>query len=118
MAGHDSDAEAEFRRVMTSSAKRIMSGGERPYDAGIDLMGQLIPILTEADFAGVAYRMWGFLTDGIDGPPRYARGLSEQEIEDLMRLAAHEWLSLEPSPQEVRRYFNRWEEWPDSLAAP
>jgi hypothetical protein len=26
------------------------------------------------------------------------------------RLAAHEWLSLEPSPQEVRRYFNRWEE--------
>lgn len=114
----DPDAEAEFLRVMTSSAERIMSGEERPYDVGIGLMGELMPMLTEADFAGVAYRMWGFLTDGIDGPAQYARGLSEREIEDLMRLAAHEWLSLEPSPQELRRYFDRWEDWPDSLGTP
>jgi hypothetical protein len=103
---------------MTSSAERIMSGDERPYDVGIGLMGELIPMLTKADLAGVAYRMWGFLTDGIDGPPRYVRGLSEREIADIMRLAANEWLSLAPSPQELRRYFDRWEERPDSLGMP
>lgn len=65
-------------------------GDERPYDVGISLMGQLGPVLTEADYAGAAYSMWGFLTDGIDGPPRYAPGLSEAETEDLMRLAASE----------------------------
>jgi hypothetical protein len=74
-----------------------MSGDERPYDVGIGLTGELGSMLTEVEFAGVAYRMWGFLTDGIGGPPRYARGLSGREIEDLTRLAAHEWLSLEPS---------------------
>lgn len=59
--------------------------------------------------------MWGFLTDGIDGPPRYARGLSEVQVEDLMRQAAAEWLELDPNPDELRRYFDRWHEWPDSL---
>ena len=118
MAEHDGDAEAKFRRIMTNSAKRVLSGDERPYDVGISLMGELGALPTEADFAGSAYRMWGFLTDGIDGPPRYARGLSDPEIEDLMRLAAHEWLSLEPSSQELRRYFDRWEDWPESLGTP
>jgi hypothetical protein len=116
MTERNKNADAEFRRVMTNSAKRLLSGDQRPYEVGIRLMGELVPMLSEAEFAGAAYHMWGFLTDGIDGPPRYARGLSEQEIENLMRLAAREWLSLASSPEELRRYFDRWEKWPDSLA--
>jgi hypothetical protein len=78
-------------------------------------MSELIPLFTEADFAGAACHMWDFLTDGIDGPPRYARSLSEPETENLMRLAAHEWLLMKPSPDELRRYLTRWENWPVSL---
>jgi len=99
---------------MTGTARRILRGDDSPYDVGMGLMSDLIPVL-EADFAGAAYAMWGFLTDGMDGPPPYARGLSDAEIEDLMRLAAREWLELDPSPDELRRYFSRWDGWPDSL---
>lgn len=76
-------------------------------------MRELGRVLTEADYAGAAYEMWGWLTDGIDGPPAYARQLTSQQIEDLMRLAASEWLALDPKPEHLRRYFERWRNWPD-----
>jgi hypothetical protein len=110
-----SNVDARFRQIMTDAAHRILHGDDIPYSLGMDLMAGLGPVLDGADFAGAAYCMWGFLTDGIDGPAPYARGLSESEIEDLMRLAAREWLDLDPNPYELRRYFSRWDDWPDSL---
>jgi hypothetical protein len=119
--GSDSrDANVEFMRVMRAGAERIVSGDERPYDVGMSLMADLNSLFTaegpDPDYAGRAYNVWGFLTDGVDGPPRYARGLTESEVEDLMRQAASEWLALsDPSGDELSRYFDRWDDWPDSL---
>lgn len=109
-------ADAELLRLLNLGAQRILAGDERPYDAGMALMGVLTaPMVNGAEFGGAAHTMWAELTDGIDGPPRYARGLSETEIEGLMRQAAAEWLILEPVPAELRRYFDRWRNWPESL---
>ena len=80
-------------------------------------MGELGPVLTEADYAGAAYEIWGWLTDGIDGPPAYARGQTRDQIEDLMRQAASEWLALASRPDDLRGYFDRWRGWPDFAAA-
>jgi hypothetical protein len=113
-----SDADARFCEIVNDAARRILRGDDSPYDVGMHLMSDLVPVLQSADFAGTAYAMWGFLTDGIDGPAPYTRGLSEDEIENLMRLAAREWLDLDPRPDELRRYFARWEHWPDSLREP
>jgi hypothetical protein len=109
------DADATFRRVMTTSAQRILAGDEKPYDVALGIMGELLPLLEDASYAGAAYNMWGFLTDGIDGPPSYARGLSEREVEDLMRQAATEWQSLGITAEAMQHYFDRWQDWPDSL---
>ena len=80
-------------------------------------MVELGPVLTVADYAGAAYEMWGWLTDGIDGPPAYARGQTRDQIEDLMRQAASEWLAVGPRPDEIRGYFDRWRSWPDFATA-
>ena len=102
-------------RLMTVSAERMVGGYEAPYEIGMRLLADLASLL-EADHAGKGYAVWGFLTDGIDGPPPYARGLSEPQIEDLMRQAAREWLALpDPADDELTRYFERWDNWPDSL---
>ena len=108
--------DVELLRVLNQGAQRVLSNEARPYDVGIALMGELMaPMMDGAEFAGTAYTMWGELTDGIDGPPRYARGLDEGEIEDLMRQAATEWLALDPSSENMRIYFERWHLWPESL---
>lgn len=106
--------DQRFRRIMTEAAHRILAGTKSPYEIGIELLGDLAgpELLDKSDFAGAAYMMWGSLTDGIDGPPRYAQGRSESEILDLMRLAAREWLDLEPTPENVHAYLLRWEDWP------
>ena len=70
-----------------------------PCHEGMRLMEELGPVLTQADFAGAAYAIWGWLTDGIDGPPAYARGQTPGQIEALMRQAASEWLALDPQPR-------------------
>jgi hypothetical protein len=113
----DREANAEFLRIMSTSTQRMLAGEERPYDVGMRLLGDLGPVLTTADYAGAAYSVWGFLTDGIDGPETYARGLTPGQIEDLMRQAAAEWLALEPSQNELEHYFARWSDWPDSVAS-
>jgi Bacterial low temperature requirement A protein (LtrA) len=102
------DADAAFRHVMAASAQRIFAGEEKPYDVGLGIMGELLSLLKAASYAGAAYYMWGFLTDGVDGPRSYARGLSEWQIEELMRRAAAEWLALGPTSEDVQRYFDRW----------
>lgn len=117
MSSNLSPADLRFRQIMTDAARRILTS-ESPYDLAIGLMGDLSEVLTTADFSGGAYAMWGWLTDGLDGPPRYARGLTDGEIEGLMRLAAKEWLSLDLSSASVRRYLARWEDWPDSVRQP
>jgi hypothetical protein len=61
------DADAAFRHVMAASAQRILAGEEKPYDVGLGIMGELLPLLKDASYAGAAYYMWGFLTDGVDG---------------------------------------------------
>jgi hypothetical protein len=115
MSSNLSPGDLRFRQIMNDAARRI-AVSESPYDLAIGLMGDLArEVLTTADFSGGAYAMWGWLTDGLDGPPRYARGLTGDEIEDLMRLAAKEWLDLDLSPESVRRYLARWEDWPDSV---
>lgn len=100
---------------MTEAARRILDTDGSPYDQGMQLMADLVLSVPESAGFGAADLMWASLTDGIDGPDRLARELSEAEIEDLMRLAAREWLELDPSEAELRRYFARWEDWPDSL---
>jgi hypothetical protein len=110
------DANAEFMRIMTASAEAMLTEAVRPYEVAMRLLGALGPVLSEADFAGSAYYVWGFLTDGIDGPDRYARGLTEAQIEDLMRQAATEWLALPGTPEATAQYFERWSDWPDSLS--
>lgn len=112
-----SPADLRFRQIMTDAARRILTS-DSPYDLAIGLMGDLGEVLTTADFSGGAYAMWGWLTDGLDGPLRYARGLTDAEIEDLMRLAAKEWLDLDLSSTSVRRFLARWEDWPDSVRQP
>jgi len=113
-----SSADLRFRQIMTAAARRMLMS-ESPYDLAIRLMGELAEeVLTTADFSGGAYAMWGWLTDGLDGPPSYARGLTDAEIENLMRQAAKEWLDLDLSSASVRRYLARWEDWPDSVRQP
>ena len=101
---------------MTASARRLTGGAVAPYEEGMRLMSELTPLLAEADHSGAAYKVWGELTDGIDGGPRYARGQTPEQIEDLMRQAASEWLALDPHADELRRYFERWLTWPDFAA--
>jgi hypothetical protein len=110
------DPDARFMQVMTASARSLAYGSEAPYEAGIRLTSDLQPLLAEADYAGAAYEVWAWLTDGIDGGPRYARGQTSEQIEDLMRQAASEWLALDPRPDQLRRYFERWRNWPDFAA--
>lgn len=110
------DLDARFMQIMTASARRVAGGTVAPYEEGIRLMGQLVPFLPEVENAGAAYVVWGDLTDGIDGPPAYARGQTPEQIEDLMRQAASEWLALDPRADELRRYFERWRNWPDFAA--
>lgn len=112
-----SPADLRFRQIMADAAGRIMTS-ESPYELGMELMGELHEVLSTADLSGRAYLLWGALTDGIDGGPRFARGLTHGEIEGLMRLAAEEWLDLDISMVSVRRYFARWEDWPDSVREP
>lgn len=111
-------ADLRFRQIMNDAARRILNTDESPYDVGIQLMGDLGEVLTTADFSGGAYAMWGCLTDGIDGPPSYSRGLSEPEILQLMHLAAREWLDMDPTAENVRAYLSRWEDWPESVRRP
>ena len=101
---------------MTARATAMLAGDQRPYEVAMRLLGDLGPVLQEADYAGAASYEWGCLTDGIDGPPRYARGLTEAEIEELMRQAASEWLKLEPTQANLETYFERWNGWPESVA--
>jgi hypothetical protein len=108
--------DERFKQIMTASARRMISTGDSPYDEGMRLMGELGQVLGEADFAGAAYEIWGFLTDGIDGPPAYAREQTRDQIEALMRQAASEWLALDPRPDELGQYFDRWRVWPDFSA--
>lgn len=118
MSDNLSPADLRFRQIMTDAARLIVDS-ESPYDLAIGLMGDLAGEgVTAADLSGGAFAMWGWLTDGIDGPPRYSRGLTDAEIEDLMRLAAKEWLELDPSKANVRRYLERWQDWPDSVRQP
>jgi hypothetical protein len=110
------DPNERFMQAMTASARRLTGGAVAPYEEGMRLMSELTPLLAEAACSGAAYRVWGELTDGIDGPPRYARGQTPEQIEDLMRQAASEWLALDPPAGELRRYFERWLTWPDFVA--
>lgn len=59
--------------------------------------------------------MWGWLTDDLDRPPSYARGLTHAEIEDLTRLAANGWPDLDPSSAAIPRHLACWDDWPDSV---
>lgn len=105
--------EAELIEILTASARRISSGVEPPYEGGMRLTGQLGHVLEKYYYAGHAFAVWAELTDGIDGPSACARGLTPEQILDLMRVAATEWLALDPQPESVRRYLDRWRSWPD-----
>lgn len=101
---------------MADSARAMLAGDHCPYDVAVRLLGDLGPVLTTADYSGSAAYVWDFLTDGIDGPPRCARGLTEAGIESLMRQAASEWLELQPSPEILAAYVERWSDWPESVS--
>ena len=94
----DGEVDGEFLRRMNAIAQQIAAGREGPYDLGMRLMGEMVDLYPD-QYALAACWMWGFLTDGIDGPPHYAQGLSKPEFEDLMRQAAVEWLALDPTPK-------------------
>jgi hypothetical protein len=111
------DPNEQFTQAMTASARRLAGGAVAPDEEGMRLMSELTPLLAEAAYSGAAYKVWGELTDGIDGPPGYARGQTPEQIEDLMRQAASEWLALDPHAGEPRRDFERWRTWPDFAAA-
>ena len=91
----------------------MLTGAESPYDVTRDLMYDLHSMT--ADFSNEIFAMWGWLTDGMDGPPAYARGLTQQQLERLMRQAAQEWLDLDLSADNVRTYLARWDGWPESV---
>ncbi len=57
MATESGDPDARFIQIMTASARRLADGSVAPYEEGIRLMGQLIPILPEVDYAGTAYEV-------------------------------------------------------------
>lgn len=116
MSSHLSHADLRFRQIMTDASRRLLARDEPPYEIGIRLMGDLGEPIT-AEHSGGAMAMWGWLTDGIDGPPAYSRGLTHAEIEDLMRQAAAEWLELDLSPESIADYLERWEGWPNSVRA-
>ena len=116
------DCYEQLRRVVNRPVIRLAKGAERSYDLACELAGALMQLSIELHKDGQpnglavdAYSMWSALTDGIDGPQRYARGLTVGEIEELMRLAAKEWRELDASPDAVRTYLTRWENWPDSV---
>lgn len=112
-----SAADIRFRQLVTEAAERIRTE-DSPYDSGMQLMGDIVhEVIFTADHAGGTYLMWAELTDGIDGPPPFARGLDQAQIEQLMRQAAVEWLELEHTSANVRRYLDRWGGWPDSVTS-
>jgi hypothetical protein len=116
MVVEGTDAEADFLGIMTIRCREMESRAEPPYEVGIRLMLALQPLMAHSGYASDAYLVWGSLTDALDGPPNYARGLTHPQVEGLMRSAASEWLALTPRPVELDRYFLRWRDWPDSLA--
>ena len=122
MVDREGDCYEPFRPVMNDAAIRVATSTERPYDLACELAGSLLDLSAELldrgrpnGLAVDAYLLWSALTDGIDGPPRYARGVTAGEVEELMRLAAKEWLRIDGSPNAVRTYLARWEDWPDSV---
>lgn len=117
--GAESAANEEaFRDEMTESAQSMLRSESAPYEVGIALWSSMLRKVGHkdaAEFTHRAWHMWGFLTDALDGPPNYRRGLSSSEVESLMRLAAQEWLETPGDRDSIERYFDRWDEWPDSI---
>jgi len=105
----------------------MVSGDQRPYDVAVDLLTIELRAVGPAQpgalrvlhgFHRDASLLWGFLADAVDGPPSYSRGLTAQQVEDLMRRAASEWLAMDPTFDAVRHYFDRWLDWPESINRP
>lgn len=109
------EANEKFMRLMTVSAERMVSQDEPPYELGVRLMADLTSLF-EADHAGGPTPCGDFSRTASTGHVHTRRGLSELQIEGLMRQAAREWLALsDPADDELTRCFKRWDDWPDSL---
>lgn len=112
------DADGAWRELVTARARRVVTD-ENPYDSASRIVEDINRVLIEPEFtgshdrAGSVMALWLELTDALDGPPAYARGLARSDIDQLMRRAAHEWLALDADPRSVDVYIRRWSAWPD-----
>jgi hypothetical protein len=107
--------DPQLAEIMSTYAPRIASApGSSVYDVAMELYAKLVLALPALRHFDQAVMLWGSLTDAVDGPPSYARGVDDPAA--LIRQAATEWLALEPSKDALDDYFDRWLDWPLSLA--
>jgi hypothetical protein len=112
------DADDAWRELVTARARQVVVV-EDPYDPASRIGEDINRVLIEPEFAGSHDRagsvmaLWLGLTDAVDGPPAYARGLARSDIDQLMRRAANEWLALDADTQSVDVYIRRWNAWSD-----
>ena len=112
------DADDAWRELVSARVRQVVVG-EDPYDPASRISEDINRVLIEPGFAGSRDRagsvlaLWLELTDAVDGPTAYARGLARSEIDQLMRRAANEWLALDADTPSVDAYIRRWNAWPD-----
>ncbi|WP_129785324.1 hypothetical protein [Promicromonospora panici] len=95
-------------QVMTGISQRVLAPGSDPYEIGLEAMGEIVHgVIDTAEHGAGAYILWAELTDVADHPRISARSWCVA----LTRLAAGEWLEVDPKDREaVVRYFDRWQD--------
>jgi hypothetical protein len=54
--GELTTADMRCREIVSGAARRMLTGFESPYDVGMRLMGDLLEVLTTADFSSDSVR--------------------------------------------------------------
>jgi hypothetical protein len=103
---HTEPVSPAFLTAYAGCCERIASGAERPYDVALELMGVIADPNELPKLPGATYSMWGELTDVCE-----LRG--EQaclRAEELMRLAASEFLAFDDAGSELAEWSEAWME--------